>query len=647
MNIGKEKLRPTRSPLVGFTGDKFYPLGAVILPITAGTSPKQVMVMVDFLAVDCPSAYNVILGRTTLNSMRAITSTYHLLMRFPTEQGVSKLRGDLTTAKECYVASLREKKQHNQDVFAWSHEDMSGIDPATIEHRLDTDPTVKPIRQKRRTFATERNMAISKKVNKLLKADFIQEVNYPDWLANVVLVKRPMENGGYNQILMHPPDREKTSFVMDRGLYCYKVMPFRLKNAGATYQRLVNLMFKNQIERNTEVYVDDMLERDRANPEKIQAILNMRSPASTKELQRLTRRIAALNRLISRATDRCLPFFRVLRKAFSWTPECEQAFTELKEYLTSPPLLSWAMQGDQLYLYLAVSPSAVSSALVHEEDGIRRPVYYTSRVFRGAEERQVLRKPDTSGQLIKWSIELGEFDIQYKPRTALKAKHLPDVIVEFTPKEGHEHGVNEQEETESTWTLYMDGTVNACASGAGLVIVSPNGECIKYVLRFGFKATNNEAEYEALLAGLRIAKALEVERLLAYTDSQVITGQVQGEYEAKDEKMKTYLHKIEDIKGFFKKFSIHWIPREDNKLADALAPLATAEEDKAIPVGYLDEPSTVWDWPQKIHQVIPGMEWAEPIIRYIENEELPQDRMEARKIRMRAAKYCLIEGVLY
>ncbi|XP_059664078.1 uncharacterized protein LOC132309830 [Cornus florida] len=238
--------------------------------------------------------------------MRAITSTYHLLMRFPTEQGVGELRGDQTTGRECYVASLREKKQQealvveeieeqerdraksiedlveiclndngvtkkvkigyllpldfmntlvqflrqNQDVFAWSHEDMPSIDPATIEHRLNKDPTVKPIRQKRRTFAAERNMAISEEVNKLLKADFIQEVNYPDWLANVVLVKkRPMENG----------DREKTSFVTDRGLYCYKVMPFRHKNAGVTYQRLVNLMFKNQIGRNIEVYVDDML----------------------------------------------------------------------------------------------------------------------------------------------------------------------------------------------------------------------------------------------------------------------------------------------------------------------------------------------------------------------------------------------------
>ncbi|XP_059650749.1 uncharacterized protein LOC132296580 [Cornus florida] len=109
MMIGRERLRPMTSPLVGFSGDKVYPLGAVTLPVTAGTSLKQVTFMVDFIVVDCPSAYNVILGRTALNSIRAITSTYHLLMCFLTEHGVGELRGDQATARECYLTSLREK----------------------------------------------------------------------------------------------------------------------------------------------------------------------------------------------------------------------------------------------------------------------------------------------------------------------------------------------------------------------------------------------------------------------------------------------------------------------------------------------------------------------------------------------------------
>ena len=175
---------------------------------------------------------------------------------------------------------------------------------------------------------------------------------------------------GYNQIRMDGADQEKTSFVTSQGLFCYEVMPFGLKNAGATYQRLVNHMFRPQIERNVEVYVDDMLVKSlneeehlddlqeifdtlrrfsmklnpskcifrvsskkflrfmvshrgiEANPEKIKAILNMKPPQSIKEVQSLTRRVAALNRFVSKATDKCLPFFKVLKKAFEWMDEC-------------------------------------------------------------------------------------------------------------------------------------------------------------------------------------------------------------------------------------------------------------------------------------------------------------------------------------
>ena len=175
---------------------------------------------------------------------------------------------------------------------------------------------------------------------------------------------------GYNQIRMDGADQEKTSFVTSQGLFCYEVMPFGLKNAGATYQRLVNHMFRPQIERNVEVYVDDMLVKSlneeehlddlqeifdtlrrfsmklnpskctfrvssekflrfmvshrgiEANPKKIKAILNMKPPQSIKEVQSLTRRVAALNRFVSKATDKCLPFFKVLKKAFEWMDEC-------------------------------------------------------------------------------------------------------------------------------------------------------------------------------------------------------------------------------------------------------------------------------------------------------------------------------------
>ena len=179
---------------------------------------------------------------------------------------------------------------------------MPGIDPSVITHRWNVHPSSKLVRQKKKVFAPERDNAIKEEVQKLTLAKFIWEVYYPDWLANVVMVKKANENWrmctdftdlnkvcpkdsyplpridqlvdstaghrllsfmdaffGYNQIRMDETDQEKTSFVTSQGLFCYKVMPFGLKNVGATYQRLVNHMFRPQIGRNVEVYVDDML----------------------------------------------------------------------------------------------------------------------------------------------------------------------------------------------------------------------------------------------------------------------------------------------------------------------------------------------------------------------------------------------------
>jgi hypothetical protein len=119
------------------------------------------------------------------------------------------------------------------------------------------------------------------------------------------------------------------------------------------------------------------------NPEKVKAVLDMQAPRTTKQLQQLTGRIAALNRFISRSIDKCLPFFKILRKAFTWSEECEEAFWKLKEYLMNTLLLSRPTEGEILYLYLVVSPSAVSSALVREDAGIQKPVYFTSKMLPG------------------------------------------------------------------------------------------------------------------------------------------------------------------------------------------------------------------------------------------------------------------------
>ena len=195
---------------------------------------------------------------------------------------------------------------------------MPDISPEVIQHRLNMNPERKPAQQIRRAFAPKRDQAVTEEVTKLLTVSFIKEVYYPDWLANVVLVKKenwkwrmcvdftdlnkacPKDSfplpridqlmdsialltfmdtfSRYNQIKMAEEDQEKTAFITSQGLYCYKVIPFGLKNAEAAYQRLVNKMFNKQIGRNMEVYVDDMLVKSK---EKLAHLNNLKETFAT------------------------------------------------------------------------------------------------------------------------------------------------------------------------------------------------------------------------------------------------------------------------------------------------------------------------------------------------------------------------------
>ncbi|GFZ06817.1 hypothetical protein Acr_18g0009870 [Actinidia rufa] len=295
MKIGLDKLHPFHTPLVRFGGNTTYPLGLIKLPVTLGTKPHQTTIWKDFIIVDCSLPYNAILGHPALGGIRAITSTYHLKMKFLTSTGIGK-----------------------------------------------------------------------------------------------------------------------ASVITERRLYCYKVMSFGLKNVGAIYQRLVNKMFRELIGKTMEVYIDDMLVKSlkaadhiayleeafdilrkhrmmlnpskcifgvfsgkfleflvtkrgiEVNPDQIQALLSMSSPRNIREVQQLTGQVAALNRFVSKSADKCLPFFKILRKnqAFQWNDESERLHT--------------------------------------------------------------------SGKLLKWSIELSEFHIDYKLRMAIKGQALDDILAEFT-----------------------------------------------------------------------------------------------------------------------------------------------------------------------------------------------------------------------
>ena len=176
--------------------------------------------------------------------------------------------------------------------------------------------------------------------------------------------------------------------------------------------------------------------------------------------------------------------------------------------------------------------------------------------------KQVLHKPETSRRLMKWVIELSEFDIWYKPKTAIKGQVLADFVMEFTSAGSNK---NAQTVTDlSIWKLSVDRASNAQGSGAGLILTSLEGIDIEYALRFGFHTSNNEAEYEAVIAGLNLAHSLEVDQLKIYSDSQLVVRQIDDTYEAKSGRMILYLRKVRDLLKKFVLVQVRHVPRAKN-----------------------------------------------------------------------------------
>ncbi|XP_031111906.1 uncharacterized protein LOC116015878 [Ipomoea triloba] len=529
---------------------------------------------------------------------------------------------------------------------------------------------------------------------------------------------------GYHQIFMHPADEEKTAFITPDGVYCYRVMPFGLKNAGATYTRMVGRLFRDLLGKSMAAYVDDMLvkskdERTHAgdlastfaimekynlrlnpkkcafavrggkflgymvtrkgiepNPEKVKAILDMQPPGTLKELQRLTGRLAALNRFLSKSADRALPFFEAMKKreGFRWTEECQKSFDELKDYLQTPPLLSTSKEGEVLFLYLAASQKAVSSVLIREEERVQHPVYYVSRALKASKIRYtplekvvyalvitarklvpylqahpirvltdqplagVLRNPKSSACLVKWAVELTQYGIEYHPHPSVKGQALADFIVECTAQ-SPEPNAKAPEEGD-WWEMHADGAASQHHCGGGIMLTTPEGFRLYYSLTYEFRASNNEAEYEAVIGGLRMAKALKVQRIRIKTDSRLVVGQVTGTCEVKNERLGRYKKITEGLLGEFEAYELEHVPRAENTEADILSKIALGGiPDHLIRICQNERILL----PSIEPKVVPKDE----IHRYKENGDLPDDPVEAAKILRQSPAYVLIDGHMY
>lgn len=239
-----------------------------------------------------------------------------------------------------------------------------------------------------------------------------------------------------------------------------------------------------------------------------------------------------------------------------------------------------------------------------------------------------------------WAMELAEYDIEYKPRTSIKAQALADFLAE---------GISIEEDHPLThgWILYVDGSSSKEGSGAGLLIINPNEEELEYALRFDFEATNNEAEYEVLIAGLSLARKLGAQQIIARSDSQLIVFQINGDYEAKEDNMRRYLSKVQHLKRTFEHFSVEHIPRSANKRADVLSRLASSTSatiGKKIVVELVKH--RAFD-ANEVLQHDYRYTWMDEIVNYLQHQTQLKDKFVARRLCLKASRYALFNDHLY
>ncbi|GJW70691.1 hypothetical protein Tco_0127608 [Tanacetum coccineum] len=388
-----------------------------------------------------------------------------------------------------FKKEMQSLLKSNADIFAWTHTDITRIlrtimvegKPFNTEHKLNKYNHIKPIKQNKRGLGPDRNMAACKEIEELMKAEILRKVKHQTWVANPVIVKKsdggwrmcvdftninkagpkdcyPLPEidwkieslsgfrlkcfldayKGYHQIQMAEEDEDKTAFYAGEGVFCYKKMPFGLKNAGATYQRLVDKLNPKKCSFGVEEvpFLGHLVTKHgiKSNLSNVKAVTDLEQPITLKDIQSLNGKLAALSRFLSKGVKRSLAFFKVLKeckdkKSIQWTMEAEKALEKMKKLVQSLPTLTALRVGETLTMHLAASKESISVVLA-------------------AKNNETKEKP----------------------------KEVPN--------------------SSSKWRLYTDRASNSDGSGAGLMLIDPEG--------------------------LRIAQEMETAKVAIFLDSQLL-----------------------------------------------------------------------------------------------------------------------------
>ncbi|GJR12107.1 reverse transcriptase domain-containing protein [Tanacetum coccineum] len=310
------------------------------------------------------------------------------------------------------------------------------------------------------------------------------------------------------------------------------------------------------------------------------------------------------------------------------------AFKQMKKLIAELPMLTALKEKEELIIYLAAAKEAISAVLMTERDGKQMPIYFVSRALQGSKINYtlmeklilalILSNPEVTGRLLKWSFELEEHDIHYRPRTSVKGQILADFIMEYPENNPPNTPMKDKEELPDPWILFTDGSSWIEGSGAGLIITNSEAVEFTYALR---------------------AEQMGVKNLQANVDSQLVANQVNETYEAKEPGMIKYLENVKTLTSTLKEFSIKQVPRGENKKADALSKLASTSFthlSKQVLVEELNEKSID---EKEVLAVVEeeGHTWMTLIYEYPTEAIILEEKRKARAYAAKQANYVLRE----
>uniref|UniRef100_A0A2N9IJ07 Uncharacterized protein n=1 Tax=Fagus sylvatica TaxID=28930 RepID=A0A2N9IJ07_FAGSY len=479
--------------------------------------------------------------------------------------------------KEALIALLREF----HEIFAWSYQDMPGLDTDIVVHKIPLKPECKPVKASTATDEARSHFEDQGRGGKAIEGRFPKHSNLfglgsqyspgaerrTEKSESTNVVFSFMDGfSGYNQIKMAEEDKSKTAFVTHWGTFVYDVMPFGLKNAGATYQRAMS--------RTAQDHLTDL----------------------RKLFQRLKKYQLRLNpnKCAFGVTSGKLLGFIVSGRGIEIDPAktARKPFDKIKEYLLNPPILVPPTPGRPLILYLTVQEASMGCMLGQQDETGKKEqaIYYLSKKFTEPETRYLLVEED----VLRTGLGLQEAETVHAllhhlvgipdgPDQAIKGQAIADYLADY-PSEQLELMDSEfpdedvmivEEDNQGRWKLYFDGAANAVGSGIGAVLVSPKGQQTPIAVKLGFDCTNNMTEYEACIVGLQAALEFGAYELEVFGDSLLIVSQTNGEWQARDPKLIPYQRYISRLIPKFKYVTFTYTPRAHNHFADALATLAS------------------------------------------------------------------------